>query len=60
MSRNRIEGAIKKATGAVKEAAGKALGNTRLQAEGAAEKIAGAVQNMAGKKQDKITAPLRR
>lgn len=41
MSANRIEGAAKKASGAIKEAAGKATGNDRLRAKGAAEKAVG-------------------
>ena len=54
MSTNRIEGAIDKGVGAIKEAAGKATGNERLQAEGAAQKIKGDVQNKVGQVQDKI------
>ena len=60
MSQNRIKGATRKASGAVKEAAGKAVGNDRLRAKGAAEKAAGAVQNKIGKTQDKLGAALRR
>ena len=40
MSGNRIEGAAKKASGAIKQAAGNATGNDRLRAKGAAEKAA--------------------
>ena len=54
MSTNRVEGAIDKGAGAVKEAAGKATGNDRLQAEGAAQKAKGDIQNKVGKVQDKI------
>lgn len=60
MSGNRIEGAARKASGAVKEAAGKAVGNDRLRAKGAAEKAAGTVQNKVGKAQDKVGAALRK
>ncbi len=60
MSENRIKGAARKATGAVKEAAGKAVGNDRLRAKGAVEKAAGTVQNKIGKAQDKLGAALRR
>lgn len=59
MSTNRIEGAARKATGAIKEAAGKAVGNDRLRAEGAVEKAAGSAQNAVGKAQDKIGAKIR-
>ena len=54
MSTNRIEGAAKKAAGAIKQTAGKAVGNERLQVEGAAEKAAGDIQNKVGKAQDKL------
>ncbi len=54
MSTNRVEGAIDKGVGAVKEAAGKATGNERLEAEGAVQKAKGDVQNKVGQAQDKI------
>jgi uncharacterized protein YjbJ (UPF0337 family) len=54
MSTNRVEGAVDKGVGAVKEAAGKATGNERLEAEGAAQKTKGDVQNKVGQAQDKI------
>lgn len=54
MSTNRVEGAVDKGIGAVKEAAGKAVGNERLEAEGAAQKVKGDVQNKVGQAQDKI------
>jgi uncharacterized protein YjbJ (UPF0337 family) len=54
MSTNRVEGAIDKGVGAIKEAAGKATGNERLEAEGAVQKAKGDVQNKVGKAQDKI------
>jgi uncharacterized protein YjbJ (UPF0337 family) len=59
MSQNRIEGAARKASGTVKQAAGKATGNTHLQAKGAAEKAAGTVQNKLGKAQDKLGARIK-
>ena len=59
MSTNRIQGAGKKAAGAVKQAAGKAVGNERLQAEGAVEKAAGSVQNAVGKAQDKLAKTIK-
>jgi uncharacterized protein YjbJ (UPF0337 family) len=54
MSTNRVEGAVDKGVGAVKEAAGKATGNERLEAEGAVQKAKGDVQNKVGQAQDKI------
>jgi uncharacterized protein YjbJ (UPF0337 family) len=60
MSKNRIEGAAKEAVGAIKQAAGKAVGNERLQVEGAVEKAAGKMQNIVGKAQDKIGNALKK
>ena len=54
MSKDRVDGAARKAAGAVKQAAGKVTGNRSLQAKGAAEKAAGTVQNKAGKFEDKV------
>ena len=60
MSTNRVEGAVDKGIGAVKEAAGKATGNERLEAEGAAQKVKGDVQNKVGQAQDKIGDAIKR
>ena len=60
MSENRIDGASKKAMGAIKEAAGKLTGNERLEAEGIAEKAAGEVQNKVGKAQDAVGGAIKR
>jgi uncharacterized protein YjbJ (UPF0337 family) len=60
MSTNRVEGAAHKASGAVKEAAGKATGNPDLEAKGAAEKATGTVQNKVGKAQDKVGNTLKK
>ena len=54
MSNNRIEGAMDKGVGSVKEAVGKATGNERLQAEGLAQKAKGDVQNKVGQAQDAV------
>ena len=54
MSENRIEGVVRKAAGAAKEAAGKAVGNTRLKGESAAEKAVGTVQIKIGKARDTV------
>ena len=58
MSENRIEGEAKKAGGAIEEAAGKAIGNTEMEAKGAANKAAGTVQNKVGQVQDKVGAAI--
>ena len=54
MDKDRIEGAANQAKGAVKEAAGKVLGDKKLEAEGAAEKAAGKVQNAVGGVKDTV------
>lgn len=54
MSNNRIEGAMDKGVGSVKEAVGKATGNERLEAEGLAQKAKGDVQNKVGQVQDAV------
>ena len=48
MDRDRIKGSAKQVKGAAKEAAGKALGDAKLQGEGKADKTAGKVQNLVG------------
>ncbi|AYG68461.1 MULTISPECIES: CsbD family protein [unclassified Rhizobium] len=59
MDKNRVKGAVKEATGSIKEAAGKLTGNDRLKAEGAAEKIVGKIQGQVGKAKDAIKNALR-
>ncbi len=60
MSTNRVEGAAHKASGAIKEAAGKISGDTELEAKGAAEKAGGHIQNKVGKAQDEIGDALKK
>ncbi|HYP85234.1 CsbD family protein [Variovorax sp.] len=48
MNKDQVKGTMDKAKGHVKEAAGKAVGNERLQAEGNADKASGAVQKKVG------------
>ena len=52
MDKDRIAGAAKQTKGAIKDAAGKLTGDTKLQAEGKADKAAGKVQNTAGGAKD--------
>lgn len=54
MDKNRIEGSAKQVSGAAKDAAGKLLGDKKLQAEGKAEKFAGKVQNAVGGIKDSL------
>jgi len=59
VNRDQVTGAAKQAKGAVKDAAGKAVGNERLQAEGKADKIAGKVQKGYGDAKEKVRDALK-
>jgi uncharacterized protein YjbJ (UPF0337 family) len=54
MDKDRVEGVGHQVKGAVKEAAGKVTGDTKLQAEGKTEKAAGKVQNAIGGAKDSV------
>jgi len=54
MSREGIEGATQKGVGVVKETAGKAVGDDKLQAEGMADKAVGSIKETVGKAEDAI------
>jgi uncharacterized protein YjbJ (UPF0337 family) len=54
MNKDQVNGRVEAAKGAVKQAAGKAVGNERLQAEGAAEKTSGEVQSAVGDVKAKV------
>jgi uncharacterized protein YjbJ (UPF0337 family) len=54
MDKHEISGGAKQAGGAVKEAAGKAVGNDRLQAEGAIDKTEGKAEKNYGKVKDAV------
>ena len=54
MNKDRIKGAAREARGTIKEATGKATGNTKLEVKGAAQKAAGKALNTAGKAEDKV------
>jgi uncharacterized protein YjbJ (UPF0337 family) len=58
MDKDRIVGAAKQTSGAVKEAVGKATGDARLQADGKADKAEGAVQNAVGGVKDALREAL--
>jgi uncharacterized protein YjbJ (UPF0337 family) len=60
MDKDRVEGAGHQAKGAVKEAAGKVMGDKRTEAEGAAEKSAGKVQNAVGGAKDAMRDALKK
>lgn len=48
MDKDRVEGSLHQAKGAIKEAVGKVTGDAKTEAEGTAEKSAGKVQNTIG------------
>lgn len=54
VNKDQVAGVAKEMKGAVKDAAGKAVGNKKLQAEGKADKIAGKVQKTYGDAKEKI------
>jgi uncharacterized protein YjbJ (UPF0337 family) len=54
VNKERIEGAAQKGVGAMKESAGKAVGNDRLRAQGMADKAVGTAKEAAGKAKDAI------
>jgi uncharacterized protein YjbJ (UPF0337 family) len=60
MHKDTVKGAAKSAKGSIKEAAGKAVGNQKLQAEGAADRVAGKVQQGVGKLKDAARDALKR
>ena len=52
MDKEHIKGAAEKAEGAIKDAAGKLVGNEKLQAEGKADKAEGAARQGVGDVKD--------
>jgi uncharacterized protein YjbJ (UPF0337 family) len=60
MHKDEAKGAAKDIKGSMKEAAGKATGNERLQAEGTADRVAGKVQKGVGSLKDAARDALKR
>jgi uncharacterized protein YjbJ (UPF0337 family) len=54
MDKDRVIGSAKVLKGKIKEAVGKAVGDTKLEGEGKADKIEGKVQNAVGGIKDAI------
>lgn len=54
MDREHVKGAVDKAKGAIKDAAGKMTGDTKMQAEGKADKAKGAARKVAGDVKDAV------
>lgn len=59
MHKDEVKGAGNKAKGSIKEAAGKTVGNERLQAEGKMDKAKGHVQEKAGKAKEAVRDALK-
>ena len=54
MDKDRIEGSAEQIKGKVKEVAGKATGDTKLESEGKADQVAGKIQNTVGGLKDAL------
>jgi len=54
MDKDRVEGSWEQAKGKVKEVAGKATGDAKLEGEGKAQKTAGKIQNAVGGIKDAV------
>jgi uncharacterized protein YjbJ (UPF0337 family) len=54
MDKEHVKGAADKASGAAKDAIGKATGNDKLRAEGAIDKAKGAARDVVGDVKDSI------
>lgn len=59
MDRNRIAGSAKQVKGAVKQAIGRAVGDSKLEAEGKADEVEGKVQNAIGGFKDTVKDALK-
>jgi uncharacterized protein YjbJ (UPF0337 family) len=54
MNKDRIEGSAEQAKGKIKEVAGKATGDSKLETEGKSQQVAGKVQNTVGGIKDAV------
>lgn len=54
MDKDRVEGSAKQAKGDLKDLAGGAVGDSKLQAEGKADKSEGVIQNAVGSVKDAV------
>ena len=54
MDKDRVAGSAKQVKGSIKEAVGKATGDSKLQGEGKADKAAGKIQNAVGGLKDTL------
>jgi uncharacterized protein YjbJ (UPF0337 family) len=60
MDKDRIHGAADQAKGAMKQAAGKAMGDPKLKTEGAADKVKGKVESAIGGAKDAMRDQMKR
>ncbi len=60
MNKDQVKGRVEEAKGAVKHAAGKAVGNDRLAAKGAAEKAGGQMQASMGDAKAKVASAVKK
>jgi uncharacterized protein YjbJ (UPF0337 family) len=60
MDKDRIKGMADQAKGAVKDAAGKVTGDSKLQAEGKADKLKGKIENAVGGAKDTVRDAFRK
>ena len=58
MDKDRIKGSADQAKGAIKDAAGKVTGDSKLQAEGKADKVKGKIENAVGGAKDSMREQL--
>ena len=54
MDKDRVKGATNRAKGKIKEVAGKATGDAKLQTEGVADQVKGKVQSAVGGAKDAL------
>jgi uncharacterized protein YjbJ (UPF0337 family) len=54
MNKDRVQGSYEQTKGKVKEVAGKATGDTKLETEGKTQQVAGKVQNTVGGLKDAV------
>ncbi len=54
IDKDRVEGSLKQAGGAIKENVGAAIGDKKMEAEGAATRAEGKIQNAAGGVKDAV------
>lgn len=58
VNKDQVKGVAREVKGSVKQAAGKATGNRRMEAEGAVEKTTGKVQKGFGDAKEKVKRAL--